>query len=89
MIEVKVKSTWQGKVGIRDKYALSALRKGEGLRVTYRDEVMEIPANEIERAIVGRSEKPFTDRFGKDSHYLFYFKWMPDFSQPRLIFETT
>lgn len=84
MISVRVRSIWQGKVGIRDKYIGKALTDGEGLEITHQSGIMIIPAGEVQKRIVSKSERPFPDRFGKGWHYLFYFEWKPSVNQIRL-----
>lgn len=85
MIIVKARSVWQGKVGIRDKYVNSAIKSGRGLEITYRTEIMAIPAGEVRKKIVGKSENPFLDRFGGGWHYLIYFIWKPIVNQKKLL----
>jgi len=77
MIEIKVKTIWQGQVGIRDKYVQEALKQKNGLIIRKENEIMIIPAEELEAKIKGVSEKPFKDRFSEKQHFLFYFDWKP------------
>ena len=76
MIKIKVKSKFQEKVAIRDRYLPQA--RQEGLEIKHNEEVMTIPAEEVDKKIVGRSDKPFVDRYSLKTHYLLYFKWSPD-----------
>ena len=86
MISVKVRSFWQGKVGIRDKYVKRALQGNESLEILYKNEgVMIIPAEKVQEKIVAKSEKPFQDKFGDKWHFLYYFNWKPLVNQQKLL----
>lgn len=78
MIKCRVKTIWQGKVAIRDKYVVDALHYKEGITITVQDRIMTLNAEDVEKMIVAKSEKPFFDRFSYTSHYLYYFNWKPD-----------
>lgn len=84
MITLKVKSTWQGKVGIRDKYVQQALDEKKGLEISCQSEIMVIPAEEVQKKIVAKSACPFGDKFGEGYHYLIYFNWKPLVNQTKL-----
>jgi len=81
---IKIQTIWQGKVGIRDKKINEALYHKEDLEIMSGRDIMIIPWEKIQGKIVGRSEKPFQDRFSKDSHYLIYFNWRPSKNQIKL-----
>ena len=85
MIKLKVRSIWQGKCGIRDKYIQRAFDNKEGLEITCQHEIMIIPADKVQESIVAKSDRPFSDRFSKGWHYLFYFNWKPLRNQERLL----
>jgi hypothetical protein len=85
MIRVEVKTIWQGKVAVRDKYVDMALDNREGLIIVHSDDVMVIPFHGIQDRISGRSELPVKDRFSRDKHFLIYFNWQPDVKQAMLI----
>ena len=85
MIQLKVKSIWQGQCGIRDKYIQQAFDEKRGLEITCQHEIMIIPADEVQKKIVAKSASPFKDRFGKGYHYLFYFNWKPLRNQEKLL----
>ena len=85
MIKLKVKSIWQGKVGVRDKYIQQAFDEKKGLEITCQYEIMIIPADEVQKKIVAKSDRPFKNRFGKGYHYLFYFLWKPLANQGKLL----
>ncbi len=84
MKRIKVKTLWRGQIGVRDKLVDEARGKGEGITFLHNNETMQIKADDIPVKIVGRSEKPFNDRFSRDKHYLIYFDWCPDAAQERL-----
>lgn len=77
-IRIKIRSTWQGQVGIRDKYVKEAKRMGRDLLLVVGNEAMTVAAGEIEASIVATSEHPVKDYFSEDVHYLIYFRWKPD-----------
>ena len=85
MITVKVNTLWHGWVGIRDRYITEAREAREGLVIVHNQEQMTIPYYEIDKFIIAKSDRPFTDRFGRDPHYLFYFDWKPKVKQGRMI----
>lgn len=85
MIKLKVKSIWQGKVGIRDKYVQKAIAEKKGLEIACQYELMIIPAEDVQKKIVAKSEHPFKDKFGGKWHFLFYFDWKPLKNQRKLL----
>jgi hypothetical protein len=85
MVKVDVRTIWMGKVAIRDKYVDEALDMGEGIVIAHGDDFMEIPANEIKRKIIGRSELPVKDKFSRAKHFLIYFKWEASAKQAVLL----
>jgi len=86
MINIKIKSIWQGKVGIRDKYIVDAFTNKKGLYLTYKDDFMIIPYEEIDRKLITpRIPVMVKDNYSGDVHQLFYFKWKPNKSQLELL----
>lgn len=83
-LSVKIKTIWQGQVGLRDKYIKKVRDGGYDLEIRHEDKVMTIPNNLLEKKIHARSEKPFYDRFSGNEHYLLYFLWQPDIDPPTL-----
>lgn len=81
---LKVKSLWHNQVGIRDKYVQQAIDEKKGLEISCQSEIMVIPAEEVQKRIVAKSEKPFKNKFGKGWHFLYYFNWKPLVNQTRL-----
>jgi hypothetical protein len=79
MKSIKIKTLFQGQAAIRDKYQYQAYK--EGINLTYKDETMVIPAGEFFNRVLARSDKPVTDRFSNESHYLLYLEWKPDIAQ--------
>lgn len=75
-LRVKVKSVWQGRVGIRDKYLVRASK--EGMEVSCNNASMSLTPEEVMKKIVAKSERPFYDKFSKDYHYLIYYNWVPE-----------
>ena len=85
MISLKIKTIWQGKVGIREKYLVRARRHNEDILIVKSHEQMLIPVDKLQSLIVGRSDKPFKDKFHGEKHYLFYFLWKPTIKQTKLL----
>jgi len=85
VIKIKVKSTWQGKVGIRDKYVNQAIREKQGLDISCQGEFMIIPAEKVKEKMIGKSQKHFKDKFSEEWHYLIYFNWKPNNRQGKLL----
>lgn len=77
-LKIRVRNTWQGKVGIRDKHIKAAKKSGQSLLLVVGQEQMTIPNREIDSMTVATSEFPFVDYFSKEMHYLIYFIWKPD-----------
>lgn len=84
MIKCRVKSQFQGKVAIRDKYLMRALKYQDGLEIFFNNEVMSIPHQEIKKKIAGWSKKTVKDIYGKAKHHLVYFYWKPTTVQKEL-----
>ena len=82
MIKVKVKSIWQGKVGVRDKYIVRAFELEKGLLIEYKSDFMIVPFRRIDRELITpKTPVMVKDHYSGNSHQLFYFKWRPDKSQ--------
>lgn len=84
-IRIAVKTTWQGKVGIRDKYIEEARQNHEDILVFHDSTFMKIPYAHLDDLIIATSDKRFRDRYHNDPHYLIYFLWKPEGKQGRLL----
>jgi len=78
MIKLKIKSVWQGKVGIHERYITQARERREGLTFIKGIDVMEIPYGSIKEKIIGKTDRPFKDRYSRNFYHLYYFQWTPD-----------
>ena len=87
MIEVKVKSIWQGKIAIREKYYWLAKTKKEDILIQVGSDIMIIPFAELDSRIVAKSVKPVQDKFSNTNevHYLLYYDWKPTEIQEKLL----
>lgn len=86
MIETRIKTIFQGKVGIREQFVNEALRRGEGLIIKHKQETMVIPANKLKALVAGKSDKRFPDYYGKRKpEYLIYFFFRPGTKQEALL----
>lgn len=88
---IRVKTIWQGKVGIHEKYIQQAYGNGpdkkfDDILIKHGEEVMTIPCLEIKKKIVGKSDIPFQDRYSMESYWLYYFEWKPD-PKPATLFD--
>jgi len=77
-IVIKIRSIWNGQVGIRDKYVKDAVEYNYDLYIVYGDRRMTLENNKIAKSIKGRSNNKFKDKFSNEWHYLIYFDWKPN-----------
>lgn len=84
MIKVKVKTLWQGKVGIRDRYVVQCQDQEEDLMICHGEGAMLIPWGKLDRRTHGVSKEVHKDRFGRGGHRLIYFLWQPTAQQAQL-----
>lgn len=85
MIEVAVKTQWQGKVAVRAQYIYEAVKNQEGLMIIHGTGVMTIPAGELKDRIAGMSDEVYRDTFRQHpKDKLYYFVWRPDAVQTKL-----
>lgn len=77
-MKIKVRSKWQGMVGIRDKYVSECLRMKDPMEIHCEGEVMVIGPDEVGIRQKGKSDRQFRDKFSSESHYLIYFDWKCD-----------
>jgi len=86
MIETRVKTLWQGKVGIREQFVREALRLKQGLLIRHGKDFMAIPAGKVKEMIDSKSETRFKDYFGmRKPEYLIYYVWRPTVKQGSLV----
>jgi len=86
MIKVKVKSIWQGKVEVRDKYIARALELKKGLLIEHQSDFMIILYEKIDRELITPKEPVMVkDHYSGEFHQLFYFKWRPNRKQGKLL----
>lgn len=77
MVEVKIKSIWNGMVGLNEKYYAEAIHKGVGLALFCGNEMMLIPAESV-HSFFTKSKEPFKDKFTNAKYHLIYYKWRPE-----------
>jgi len=85
MVKIQVKSIWQGKIALRDKYFKEAEANGEGITIEYNGERMTLSTKEIRTRMTGVSERPVFDKFSNSKHYLCYYDWRPNVKQTILL----
>ena len=88
---IRVKTTWQGKVGLHEKYInpyldLALVGNLRNLEIKIGDEIMTIDKKEVAEKIVGKTDHPFQDRFSMETYNLYYFNWVPD-PKPATLFD--
>lgn len=86
MIKVKVKTLWQGKVGVRDKYVNACREQEQDLVVVHGGGAMSIPHYDLDRRTHGVSREVFKDVHSKNTvgHRLVYFLWKPTVEQGKM-----
>lgn len=85
----RVRSIWQGKVGVHEKYIepyIAGNLEEQDLVIKYGEDLMTIPGKEVKNKIVGKTDHPFQDRFSMESYNLYYFEWRPD-PKPATLFD--
>jgi len=78
MIKITVQTIYNGMVGVRDKYIRQVRDEQKGLLIKHKGQTMTMPYGTVKDRIVYRSQKQFKDKFSKDTHHLYYFRWKPD-----------
>lgn len=80
MPKVELKSVWQGKAAIPEKYIREAVESGEDIVIHCRKEgaTMTIPAEHAEKRVIFFSKNTFQDKFGEGLYRLAYYNWKPD-----------
>lgn len=82
MINLKVKSVWQGKVALRDKYIDKAILTNSDIMVECGAEYMKIPYKKIKKLEVKTKAPVYVkDKFEGRIHKLIYFDWKPMYKQ--------
>lgn len=86
MVEVRVKTLWQGKVGIREQFVTEALRLNSGLLIRHKKDSMPIPADKVKEMIDSYSTERFKDFYGqRKPERLIYYAWKPLVKQGALL----
>lgn len=83
MIELNIKTLYQGRAAVHEKYIKQAKRQGTGLKLyryfnighKVKEEVMIIHKDFVEKMIVER-KGPFKDNYKKTTYYLCYYNWV-------------
>lgn len=74
----KVKTLFQGRIGMPDIQLKKIFESGEDLIIEHADKVMTIKNEDMRGRIVARSPEIFQDRFSKEKYKLCYYDWKPD-----------
>ena len=77
MLTLKIRTIWQGKIGVRERYIIQAFEEKKDLMFVKGNDYMIVPCKEISNLMVGKSEHPVEDKFSNGFHYLCYFLWQP------------
>ena len=80
-IDIKVKTLWNGQVALRDKQVVDAQTDMMNINVFHKGQVMQIPFLELDRLRVSVSEHRYRDKYSKEGHFLYYYKWVPTIEQ--------
>ena len=85
MIKVEVKTIFQGRVAIRDRYVNESLANMEDILIVHGSDQMLIPY-QIADKYAAKSEYPVRDKYNKnESHYLLYYNWLPTVKQGTML----
>lgn len=87
MKTIKVKTLWQGKVGVNGKYLNECIKEGANLVIEHDGKKMTIKPEDLKGRVHSRSEEQFKDRFGGAPYWLYYFLWIPDPETQPSLFE--
>ena len=77
MKDVAVKKLWEGFASVRSTLVQRAVKKREGLRITYQGEVMTIPYEKLLHPLHIGGERLIKSKFG-GTYTLCDFRWNPD-----------
>ena len=77
MLKLKLKSFYNNKAPVHEKYVMKALSQDEGLELEYKGDKMTIPHDEINKRITFYS-RPMPDKYKNTVYRLAYFNWVPD-----------
>lgn len=83
-IEIKVRSVWQGKIGVHSKYYEEAVKKKVGLTIQCDNEYMFLTPEQVEKP-VAQSKELFRDSYNKTFYRLVYYRWKPTLGQQKLL----
>lgn len=83
-LKIKIKTIWQGKVGVRNKYIDLAEKIKCGLKIVHGGETMYVEPAQLKSSIISRSRELFRDKYSNASHFLYYYDWKPEPMQARL-----
>ena len=76
MVNKNITTLWQNQAGVNEKYVNMALVKKTGLRLTYKNEIMDIPPEAVKNG--HSSVETFQDKFIQGKTYkLYYYRWKP------------
>lgn len=74
----RVKTLWQGKIGMPDIQLKKIFDSGEDLIIEHGGKIMTIKNGEMKEKVVARSPETFQDRYSKVFYKLVYYSWKPD-----------
>lgn len=77
MVNIKVRTIWQGKVGIHPKFLDECLEKKDDLCIEHEGDFMQIKFSDLPKKLVGKSKETFLDKFSQQPYQIYYFKWSP------------
>lgn len=78
METIKVRTKWQGKVSIRSNQLDRIFESKQDFVIECEGEQMTIQFSKLAESIVAKSKEKFFDKFSKEFHQLYYFKWKTD-----------
>lgn len=86
MIEITVKTIWNGKIAIRGQYVQESIKTEQDLIIYHNHGSMRIPNHRLYDLLVAKSEHRVVDKYRKlKPDFLYYFNWKPDVQQGALV----
>ena len=86
MIEITVKTIWNGQVAVRGQYIQESVKTEQDIIIYHNHGSMKIPNHKLYEMIIAKSEHRVRDKYRKQKpDFLYYFSWLPDNEQGVLI----
>lgn len=84
VIKIKVKTMWERKVWVHQKYLNECVRSSEPLEIHHDGKIMTVTKGQLLHNKPVKSEIPFYEKFGGGQYWLYGFDFKPDAEPPTL-----